>query len=62
MDTEPTDPYGKRKIDSNIQTNVYLISFDQNTTNILTSKIENLTINNINPKNTGKLFNKTLLG
>ncbi|MBA0668074.1 hypothetical protein Goklo_001040, partial [Gossypium klotzschianum] len=30
MDTEPTDPYGKRKIDSNIQTNVYLISFDQN--------------------------------
>ncbi|MFQ6653148.1 hypothetical protein Gotur_024693, partial [Gossypium turneri] len=32
MDTEPTDPYGKRKIESDIQTNDYLITFDQNTT------------------------------
>ncbi|MBA0729384.1 hypothetical protein Golax_022952, partial [Gossypium laxum] len=31
MDTEPTDPYGKRKIEPNIQTNDYLITFDQNT-------------------------------
>ncbi|MBA0877836.1 hypothetical protein Goshw_004950, partial [Gossypium schwendimanii] len=40
MDTEPTDPYGKRKIELNIQTNDYLISFNidfekvQNTTSI----------------------------
>ncbi|MBA0671110.1 hypothetical protein Goklo_024985, partial [Gossypium klotzschianum] len=51
MDTEPTDPYGKKKIESDIQTNDYLISFNidfekvQNTTSILTSKIKNLTIN-----------------
>ncbi|MFQ6661563.1 hypothetical protein Gotur_029679 [Gossypium turneri] len=58
MDTEPTDPYGKWKIESDIKTNDYLISFNidiekvQNTTNILTSKIKNLTIN----KNSGKLL------
>ncbi|MFQ6653147.1 hypothetical protein Gotur_024693, partial [Gossypium turneri] len=58
MDTEPTDPYGKRKIESDIQTNDYLITFDQNTTSILTSKIENLTINKLNPENTGKSCSK----
>ncbi|MBA0635509.1 hypothetical protein Godav_025672, partial [Gossypium davidsonii] len=58
MDTEPTDPYGKKKIESDIQTNDYLISFNidfekvQNTTSILTSKIKNLTIN----KNSAKLL------
>ncbi|MFQ6653146.1 hypothetical protein Gotur_024693, partial [Gossypium turneri] len=62
MDTEPTDPYGKRKIESDIQTNDYLITFDQNTTSILTSKIENLTINKLNPENTGKSCSKALLG
>ncbi|MBA0636046.1 hypothetical protein Godav_000002, partial [Gossypium davidsonii] len=43
MDTESTNPYGKRKIELDIQTNDYLITFDQNTTSILTDKIENLT-------------------
>ncbi|MFQ6633653.1 hypothetical protein Gotur_011690 [Gossypium turneri] len=62
MDTEPTDPFGKRKIDSDTQTNDYLIAFDQNTTSILTNKIEKLTINKLNPENTGKSFSKTLLG
>ncbi|MBA0707634.1 hypothetical protein Golax_019664, partial [Gossypium laxum] len=47
MDTEPTDPYGKRKIELDCQTNDYLIALDQNTTSILTNKIENLTINKI---------------
>ncbi|MBA0553741.1 hypothetical protein Golob_012892, partial [Gossypium lobatum] len=28
MDIEPTDPYGERKIESEIQTNDYLISFN----------------------------------
>ncbi|MFQ6666401.1 hypothetical protein Gotur_032759 [Gossypium turneri] len=73
MDTELIDPNGKRKIDSDIQTNDYLIKeidkdqntgctilkdFEiiQNTTTILTSKIENLTINKLNPKKTGKSF------
>ncbi|MBA0767200.1 hypothetical protein Gotri_016129, partial [Gossypium trilobum] len=42
MDTEPTDPYGNWKIESDIKTNDYLISFNidiekvQNTTSILT--------------------------
>ncbi|MFQ6630821.1 hypothetical protein Gotur_008699, partial [Gossypium turneri] len=36
-DFEPTDPYGKRKIESDIQTKDYLIAFDQNTTSILTN-------------------------
>ncbi|MFQ6653720.1 hypothetical protein Gotur_024971, partial [Gossypium turneri] len=68
MDTEPTDPYEKRKIESNIQTDDYLISFNiyfeevQNTTSILTRKIENLTINKLNPENIGKSFSKNLLG
>ncbi|MBA0852929.1 hypothetical protein Goshw_011465, partial [Gossypium schwendimanii] len=45
MDIEPTYPYGKRKIQSDIQTNDYLISFNidfekvQNAIDILTSKI-----------------------
>ncbi|MBA0618554.1 hypothetical protein Godav_027875, partial [Gossypium davidsonii] len=29
MDTEPTDPYGKRKIDSDIQTDDYLRSYNK---------------------------------
>ncbi|MFQ6663156.1 hypothetical protein Gotur_030782 [Gossypium turneri] len=58
MDTESTDPYGKRKIESDIQTNDYKISFNidiekvQNTTSILTSKIRNVTIN----KNSAKIL------
>ncbi|MBA0861021.1 hypothetical protein Goshw_023541, partial [Gossypium schwendimanii] len=51
MDTEPTDPFGKRKIDSDTQTNDYLIAFDQNKTSIVTNKIENLTINKLKPEN-----------
>ncbi|MFQ6636559.1 hypothetical protein Gotur_013085 [Gossypium turneri] len=62
MDTETTNPYEKRKIESDIQTNDYLIALDQNTTSILTNKIENLTINKINPENTEISFSKTLLG
>ncbi|MFQ6620370.1 hypothetical protein Gotur_000420 [Gossypium turneri] len=66
MDTETTDPDGKRKIELDSQTDDYLIKDldkDQNIgCTILTSKIENLTINNINPENTGKSFSKTLFG
>ncbi|MBA0606924.1 hypothetical protein Godav_019320, partial [Gossypium davidsonii] len=64
MDTEPTDPYGKKRIESDSQTNDYLIrDLDkvQNTTSILTSKIKNLTIDEQNSKNIGKLINKNLL-
>ncbi|MFQ6631351.1 hypothetical protein Gotur_008814 [Gossypium turneri] len=38
MDTEPTDPYGKRKIESDIQTNDYLRSFNKDF-----EKVENTT-------------------
>ncbi|MBA0857394.1 hypothetical protein Goshw_011981, partial [Gossypium schwendimanii] len=38
MDTEPTDPYGKRKIESDIQTNDYLKSFNKDF-----EKVENTT-------------------
>ncbi|MFQ6638121.1 hypothetical protein Gotur_012613, partial [Gossypium turneri] len=47
MDTESTDPYGKRKLESDNQTNDYLITYDQNTINILTSKIENLIVDKL---------------
>ncbi|MBA0634725.1 hypothetical protein Godav_025903, partial [Gossypium davidsonii] len=38
MDTDQTDPYGKRKIESNLQNDDYLISFNKNF-----KKVENTT-------------------
>ncbi|MFQ6643172.1 hypothetical protein Gotur_018299, partial [Gossypium turneri] len=66
MDTEKKNPYGKRKIESDSQTNDYLIDFDfekdQNINSILTSKLKNLTINKLNFENTGKSISTNLLG
>ncbi|MBA0874925.1 hypothetical protein Goshw_023978, partial [Gossypium schwendimanii] len=39
MDTEPTDSNGKRKLESDNQTDDYLITFYQNTNSILTNKL-----------------------
>ncbi|MBA0620701.1 hypothetical protein Godav_006393, partial [Gossypium davidsonii] len=65
MDTEPPDPYRKRKIKSDSQKDDYLIN-DLNkiqyTTSMLTSNIKNLTIDEKNPKDIRNYINKTSLG
>ncbi|MBA0738169.1 hypothetical protein Gogos_011569 [Gossypium gossypioides] len=56
MDIDQTDLYGKRKIESNIQKDDYLRSFNKdfekvkNTTRILGNKIENIATNDIKPE------------
>ncbi|MBA0786419.1 hypothetical protein Gotri_025173 [Gossypium trilobum] len=60
MDTNQTDPYGKRKIESDFQNDDYLRSFNkdfekvENTTRILGNKIENIATNEIKPGNPGE--------
>ncbi|MBA0671166.1 hypothetical protein Goklo_023964, partial [Gossypium klotzschianum] len=53
MDIEPTDPYGKRKIDSDIQIDDYLRSYNkdfekvENTTRIFGNKTKNIATNDV---------------
>ncbi|MBA0612990.1 hypothetical protein Godav_013518, partial [Gossypium davidsonii] len=60
MDTKPTDPYGKRKIESDIQTDDYLRSYNkdfekvENTTRIFGNKIENIATNDVKPEYRGE--------
>ncbi|MBA0754529.1 hypothetical protein Gogos_005488 [Gossypium gossypioides] len=60
MDTDQTDFYGKRKIESDLQNDDYLRSFNkifkkvENTTRIFYNKIENIAINEIKPENPGE--------
>ncbi|MBA0772672.1 hypothetical protein Gotri_008012, partial [Gossypium trilobum] len=56
MDIEPTDPYRKRKLESNNQTDDYLRSLnkdfeiDKETIRILCNKIENIATNEVKPE------------
>ncbi|MFQ6623862.1 hypothetical protein Gotur_003909, partial [Gossypium turneri] len=56
MDIVPTDPYGKRKIDSDIQTDDYLRSYNkdfekvENTSRIFGNKTENIATNDVKPE------------
>ncbi|MFQ6648742.1 hypothetical protein Gotur_021127 [Gossypium turneri] len=60
MDTEPTDPYGKRKIESDSQTNDYLRTFnkdfeiDKDTIRIFGNKTENIATNDVKPECSGE--------
>ncbi|MFQ6644084.1 hypothetical protein Gotur_018807 [Gossypium turneri] len=60
IDTDQTDSYGKRKIESNLQNDDYLRSFNkdfekvENTTRILGNKIENIATNEIKTENLGE--------
>ncbi|MBA0733229.1 hypothetical protein Gogos_017264, partial [Gossypium gossypioides] len=60
MDTDKTDPYGKRKIEPNLQINDYLRSFNkdyekvENTTRIFGNQIKNIATNEIKSKNLGE--------
>ncbi|MBA0637506.1 hypothetical protein Godav_024961, partial [Gossypium davidsonii] len=56
MDTEPTDPYGKRKIESDNQTDDYLRSLNKDfeinkyTVRIFGNKTENIDTNDVKPE------------
>ncbi|MBA0653322.1 hypothetical protein Goklo_020514 [Gossypium klotzschianum] len=56
MDTEQIDHYGKRKIESDIQKDDYLRTFNKyfekvkNTTRIFYNKIENIATNDVKPE------------
>ncbi|MFQ6653493.1 hypothetical protein Gotur_024870, partial [Gossypium turneri] len=66
MDIEPTDPYGKRKIYSDIQTDDYLRSYNkdfekvENTTRIFGNKIENIATNDVKPEYPGETSNQPI--
>ncbi|MBA0757561.1 hypothetical protein Gotri_020653 [Gossypium trilobum] len=60
MDTEPRDLYGKRKIESDNQTDDYLRSLnkdfeiDKNTVRIFGNKTENIVTNYVKPEYSGE--------
>ncbi|MBA0745814.1 hypothetical protein Gogos_008373 [Gossypium gossypioides] len=60
MDTEQTDPCGKRKIESDLQKDDYLRSFNkdfekvENTTRIFCNKTENIATNDVKPEYPGE--------
>ncbi|MFQ6648339.1 hypothetical protein Gotur_020727 [Gossypium turneri] len=60
MDTDQTDPYGKRKIESDLQNDDYMRSFNndfenvKNTTRIFGNKTENIATNEIKTENLGE--------
>ncbi|MBA0876726.1 hypothetical protein Goshw_000570, partial [Gossypium schwendimanii] len=64
MDTEPTDPYGKRKLESDNQTDDYLRSLnkdfeiDKDTIKIFGNKTENIATNDVKPEYTGETSNQ----
>ncbi|MFQ6653141.1 hypothetical protein Gotur_024692, partial [Gossypium turneri] len=66
MDTKPTDPYGKRKIESDIQTDDYLRSYNkdfekvENTTRIFGNKIENIATNDVKLEYRGETSNQPI--
>ncbi|MBA0854984.1 hypothetical protein Goshw_007537 [Gossypium schwendimanii] len=66
MDTEPTDPYGKRKIESDIQADDYLRSYNkdfekvENTTWIFGNKIKNIATNDVKPEYRGETSNQPI--
>ncbi|MFQ6633948.1 hypothetical protein Gotur_011051 [Gossypium turneri] len=60
MNTEQTDSYGKRKIESDLQKDDYLRTFNKdfekvkNTTRIFYNKIENIARNDVKPEYPGE--------
>ncbi|MBA0746599.1 hypothetical protein Gogos_009103 [Gossypium gossypioides] len=60
MDTDQTDPHGKRKIEQDLQKDDYLRSFNkdyetvENTTRILGNQTENIATNDIKSENFGE--------
>ncbi|MFQ6643098.1 hypothetical protein Gotur_017540 [Gossypium turneri] len=60
MDTDQTDPYRKRKIESDLQNDDYLRSFNkdfekvENTTRIFGNKTKNIATNEIKTENLGE--------
>ncbi|MBA0862323.1 hypothetical protein Goshw_007169 [Gossypium schwendimanii] len=60
MDTKQTDPYGKRKIESDLQKDDYLRSFNKdfekvkNTAKIFGNKTENIVTNDVKPEYIGE--------
>ncbi|MBA0761225.1 hypothetical protein Gotri_023902, partial [Gossypium trilobum] len=66
MDIEQADPYGKRKIESNLQKDDYLRSFNndfekaENKTRIFGNKTENIATNDVKPKYPGETSSQTI--
>ncbi|MBA0754738.1 hypothetical protein Gogos_005625, partial [Gossypium gossypioides] len=66
MDTEPIDPYGKRKIELDIQTDDYLRSYNkdfekvENTTMIFGNKTENIATNDVKLEYPGETSNQPI--
>ncbi|MBA0672609.1 hypothetical protein Goklo_025016 [Gossypium klotzschianum] len=64
MDTDSTDPYGKRKIDPDNQTDDYLRSLkknfeiDKDTIRIFGNKTENIATNEVKPEYPGETSNQ----
>ncbi|MFQ6666573.1 hypothetical protein Gotur_032881 [Gossypium turneri] len=64
MDIEPTDPYGKRKIESDNQTYDYVRSLnkdfeiDKNTVRIFGNRTENIATNEVKPEYPGETSNQ----
>ncbi|MBA0757927.1 hypothetical protein Gotri_020970, partial [Gossypium trilobum] len=62
MDTDQTDPHGKRKVEPDLQKENYLRSFNkdyekvENTTTIFSNQTENIATNEIKSKNLGESF------
>ncbi|MFQ6619562.1 hypothetical protein Gotur_000646 [Gossypium turneri] len=60
MDTDQTDPHGKRRIESDLQKDDYLRSFNkdyekvENTTRIFGNQTENIATNEIKSENLGE--------
>ncbi|MFQ6668246.1 hypothetical protein Gotur_033968, partial [Gossypium turneri] len=66
MDTEPTDPYGQRKIESDNQTDDYLKSLnkyfeiDKDTVRIFGNKTKNIATNDVKLEYTGETSNQSI--
>ncbi|MFQ6625971.1 hypothetical protein Gotur_006059, partial [Gossypium turneri] len=66
MDTDPTDSYGKRKIESDIQIDAYLRSSNkdfekvENTTRIFGNKTENIATNDVKLEYPGETSNQPI--
>ncbi|MFQ6668491.1 hypothetical protein Gotur_034113 [Gossypium turneri] len=66
MDTEPIDPYGKRKIESDSQTDDYLRSLNKNfgidkdTIRIFGNNTENIATNDVKLEYPGETSNQSI--
>ena len=64
MDTDQTDPYGKRKLESDIQKDDYLRALNkdfetvENTTRIFGNQTENIATNEVKTEYTGESSNQ----